>query len=369
MEQWNVRPPPLYLWSRPDWTGKHKIIAQEHGHLFSQHEVSKMEGFDNEKSSASHTMELDDNYGDDIMLGRDFLMSLDDEDRPSMNEGQIESSSHGTNERESQAQAENTSSTRKRTEGNDGRGPAVASPAKRQAINEMPEGKLDHNVFNPLDGRPSVEVFQPISDMIPPDIEAGDHGYGHLEPNSSSRMEFGAAYDGTQQWPSVANPRSDYGMEEHHSRLLGDRTNSLGYRPPYIREDDRYPRELETRQQIYHHGLQNPDPMRSSNYISGHDPAYSHMGSSYSVRGPGYEPSFMIDTPAMQRYAPRFDELNHVRMDSLGSEPPIIGRSGTSERSVPQPQPGYGNGLPMPGSAAGRHHLYSRQNLAGWFGY
>ncbi|XP_062191405.1 protein ENHANCED DOWNY MILDEW 2-like isoform X2 [Phragmites australis] len=32
MDQWNVSPPPLYLWSRPDWTQKHRRIAEEHGH-------------------------------------------------------------------------------------------------------------------------------------------------------------------------------------------------------------------------------------------------------------------------------------------------------------------------------------------------
>ncbi|KAL6644237.1 hypothetical protein ACP70R_015845 [Stipagrostis hirtigluma subsp. patula] len=32
MDQWNVSPPPLYLWSRPDWTQKHRKIAEEHGH-------------------------------------------------------------------------------------------------------------------------------------------------------------------------------------------------------------------------------------------------------------------------------------------------------------------------------------------------
>ncbi|XVF71804.1 hypothetical protein PTKIN_Ptkin12aG0068600 [Pterospermum kingtungense] len=35
LEQWNVRPPPLYLWSRNDWTGRHKAIAQEHGHAYN----------------------------------------------------------------------------------------------------------------------------------------------------------------------------------------------------------------------------------------------------------------------------------------------------------------------------------------------
>ncbi|XP_055808743.1 protein ENHANCED DOWNY MILDEW 2 isoform X2 [Solanum dulcamara] len=32
MDDWNVSAPPLYLWSRPDWTANHKVIAQQHGH-------------------------------------------------------------------------------------------------------------------------------------------------------------------------------------------------------------------------------------------------------------------------------------------------------------------------------------------------
>ncbi|CAO2163653.1 unnamed protein product [Urochloa humidicola] len=32
IDQWNVNPPPLYLWSRPDWTQKHRRIAEQHGH-------------------------------------------------------------------------------------------------------------------------------------------------------------------------------------------------------------------------------------------------------------------------------------------------------------------------------------------------
>ncbi|XP_048133291.1 LOW QUALITY PROTEIN: protein ENHANCED DOWNY MILDEW 2-like [Rhodamnia argentea] len=33
MEQWNNRPPLLYVWSRRDWTAKHVNIAQKQGHL------------------------------------------------------------------------------------------------------------------------------------------------------------------------------------------------------------------------------------------------------------------------------------------------------------------------------------------------
>ncbi|PKA66700.1 hypothetical protein AXF42_Ash003355 [Apostasia shenzhenica] len=32
IEQWNLKPPVLYLWSRPDWTAKHNGIASSQGH-------------------------------------------------------------------------------------------------------------------------------------------------------------------------------------------------------------------------------------------------------------------------------------------------------------------------------------------------
>ncbi|KAI9083279.1 hypothetical protein K1719_034811 [Acacia pycnantha] len=33
MEDWNKKPPPLYLWSRPDWVARHTEIALKHGHI------------------------------------------------------------------------------------------------------------------------------------------------------------------------------------------------------------------------------------------------------------------------------------------------------------------------------------------------
>ncbi|KAI7744635.1 hypothetical protein M8C21_001244, partial [Ambrosia artemisiifolia] len=33
VDQWNNIAPPLYLWSRPDWTDKHKSIAKQYGHI------------------------------------------------------------------------------------------------------------------------------------------------------------------------------------------------------------------------------------------------------------------------------------------------------------------------------------------------
>ncbi|KAL2956366.1 hypothetical protein AAZX31_18G079600 [Glycine max] len=173
-----------------------------------------------------------------------------------------------------------------------------------------------------------------------------------------------AAYSGTQNWPSVANPLYDSGITdvgEHHSSLPRDIANSVGYRP-YVREDENYLRELETRQQTRHYGIQNPNSVMS-NYLSVHDPANSHhMGPSYPALALASEP-YVMNTPAMQRYAPRLDELNHARMDPLGSEHAIVGRNGAFERSALPP--GYGSR--MPGFAAGSHHMYSRQNSADRF--
>ncbi|XP_065862485.1 protein ENHANCED DOWNY MILDEW 2 isoform X2 [Euphorbia lathyris] len=42
MDQWNLTTPPLYLWSRRDWSARHMAIAQKHGHLPVQQEGSNL---------------------------------------------------------------------------------------------------------------------------------------------------------------------------------------------------------------------------------------------------------------------------------------------------------------------------------------
>ncbi|RDX86204.1 Protein ENHANCED DOWNY MILDEW 2, partial [Mucuna pruriens] len=39
LEDWNLKPPPLYLWSHPDWTIKHMEIAHKHCHIKEQYDV------------------------------------------------------------------------------------------------------------------------------------------------------------------------------------------------------------------------------------------------------------------------------------------------------------------------------------------
>ncbi|CAL0300755.1 unnamed protein product [Lupinus luteus] len=286
MEQWNVRPPPLSLWSHPDWIDAHKAIAQKHGHLLSQRETLQMESLNNERLPASDAMGDVDN----LSLGNDLKSK---KDQASMNEGQKVSSFLGNVGRHSQerqecgmSKAESTSRKRKQTEERDRREPGVTLPARRQVVNQIPESPS-----NPINGRSSAEGFQPKS-VMSPYFDVGDHGHGHLGPISSSDVEFGAAYRETRNWPSVANPLS--GIEEHHGSLRGDSTGSRGYR----NDGGQYLSELETSQWTPHYGHQDHPHSISAmrnNFLSGHDAAHNHMRPSYGGFG-SVSDSYMMNT-------------------------------------------------------------------------
>ncbi|XP_076922126.1 protein ENHANCED DOWNY MILDEW 2-like [Bidens hawaiensis] len=57
MDQWNLTPPPLYLWSRPNWTTKHKSIAQKHGHI--PQDQTPTESAENETKSGLTAQKLE----------------------------------------------------------------------------------------------------------------------------------------------------------------------------------------------------------------------------------------------------------------------------------------------------------------------
>ncbi|KAM0010847.1 putative [histone H3]-lysine(4) N-trimethyltransferase chromatin regulator PHD family [Helianthus debilis subsp. tardiflorus] len=56
MDQWNNIVPPLYLWSRPDWTNKYKSIAQKHGHI---PQVQRLQSEENEPKSDENETKRD----------------------------------------------------------------------------------------------------------------------------------------------------------------------------------------------------------------------------------------------------------------------------------------------------------------------
>ncbi|CAN4110199.1 unnamed protein product [Withania somnifera] len=82
MEQWNIVPPPLYLWSRPDWSAKHKAIAMDHGHIRKDSQKMEAEGNKVNTRITNYLMqETRDCYGDfsDVMTSCGDINSLLDD--------------------------------------------------------------------------------------------------------------------------------------------------------------------------------------------------------------------------------------------------------------------------------------------------
>ncbi|KAF7144770.1 hypothetical protein RHSIM_Rhsim04G0045900 [Rhododendron simsii] len=57
LDQWNQVTPPLYLWSRPDWTAEHRAIAQRHGHLPKEQEAAHTKGENSRTTISNYLME------------------------------------------------------------------------------------------------------------------------------------------------------------------------------------------------------------------------------------------------------------------------------------------------------------------------
>lgn len=57
LEQWNLDTPPLYLWSRQDWTSEHKSIAHSRGHLLKEQEETLAKGENSGTAISNYLME------------------------------------------------------------------------------------------------------------------------------------------------------------------------------------------------------------------------------------------------------------------------------------------------------------------------
>ncbi|KAL3509979.1 hypothetical protein ACH5RR_029380 [Cinchona calisaya] len=82
LEQWNLEAPPLYLWSHPDWTAKHREIAQEYGHIYVERDFNHVREINIQTSISNYLMEdKQDCYNDfsSVMKGySDITSMLDD---------------------------------------------------------------------------------------------------------------------------------------------------------------------------------------------------------------------------------------------------------------------------------------------------
>ncbi|KAK3032465.1 hypothetical protein RJ639_037278 [Escallonia herrerae] len=452
IDQWNVCATPLYLWSRPDWTDKHKAIAQELGHLSRVRE--KTHAVDN-----SHEANVPDFHEEDPEVHGAVSMLLDDilqNEEPEAQEratsavaSQKEGFSRDNGRREGlnnvihgeglmddiHGEDQSTKNIKKRNRGKKKRGRGLDGklPEERQkGRSPLPwhsqrENALDEKLprhsqlgtasgeklpRHSLRGKSSDEKFledkqnvrSPVHHNSPPHMSRGrsvdghlpkhmgveKEGYQHMEPTMSvSRSQFRTGHSGIQddnlqrtyssnseEWyarstylrSSRASLGSDYGArdsDENFSGYLREGIDSRGYRPYAEQMDERYGSQPDFRSRIPFFGQQDPGTFsQRSSYSMGTDPGFS---TPYGHLGPAPDSVYSrTNTSTMQRYAPRLDELNHTRMNSLGSAPPPVpvNRNGVYDYGLHVPRPGFrADSL---GFAPGPYRPPSHQNSSGW---
>ncbi|XWS11283.1 hypothetical protein CRYUN_Cryun38cG0070900 [Craigia yunnanensis] len=430
MDQWNLMAPPLYLWSRSDFSTKHKTIAEKHGHLPREPESSKQE---------IDTSELKDhiqNHKVEECRQETSVTVTSKECSPHKQyerEGQ-DNHGHVKNESKETLRKRKKHSEESHGRGTDGKSPVHEQSDGRTPISEMYSGICHSSPSNLRGGRSSVEGVS-ISPRMPALTGIGENVKQHLNPNMpSSQVQHGKSpvhgqsdgrtpihemysgichsspsnlRDGRSSVEGVSiSPRmpSLTGIGENVKRHLnptmpssqvqlgtsyGDTrtsiavdmgrrysinndpysvdTHNLGY-VPYTNEVER---ESILRSQVRLYG-QDPDVSTQNNYLAGLDSVY---GPTRSLSTPSYgqhlgatvDPFYRTSTSAMQRYAPCLDELNYTRMGTPGPEPPMGNRNAFYD---PRPPPITDPRAPRPpfsmGFAPGPYYPNSHQNSAGW---
>ncbi|KAL2495851.1 protein ENHANCED DOWNY MILDEW 2-like [Forsythia ovata] len=430
MEDWNLNAPPLYLWSHPDWTPKHKDIAQQHGHLSK--DQKKLSSFQESRPE----IHVSDAAGDRNNLDQYPVHQVDDQNLGNRQENWEQEArvttshkeelprdscvtegdrNHGHQKNQSEAISEKFRGKRKRK-----RRPAMS-------LEDKSTGKhsLSCRPYHNVDGGRLLDDHSPKSLERPShmDIEMEDYQHSENSSFSASRPYSQTRHGGNmdddlvskyrlqseEAFPSLTNRQSHTHNPEHGFRTPINETRHGGnldddlvgkYR---LQSEEPFP-SLTNRQSHTpnpEHGFRTPDPSmgypRGTTDMHGYRsyeteekygrdvniqpnvnlpgrPPHSWTQNYGSNPGPGYAPSYGqlvpsansiyggMNTSAMQRYAPRLDELNHTRMNRVGSGLPLPDTSGVFRSPVPRP--GFQAG--SLGFAPGPHHPFPQQNSSGW---
>jgi hypothetical protein len=201
MDQWNMRTPPLSLWSRRDFTAKHKDIAQKHGHLSKQPEVSsEMEKNHHEDIMHNHPTDDHDHCGDISMLIDDLPTQSDrtekfrggavvtechKESSPCSNSdrGSLESKGHTKNQ-------PNEASLRKRKHDKEKHGIGMGEISTENKI----DGGRPRSLPSVVDGNSSLEGPQ---SEIPSHAEIGKNQPNETSGRKRNREEQPNVIDGS----------------------------------------------------------------------------------------------------------------------------------------------------------------------------
>ncbi|KAK8527159.1 hypothetical protein V6N13_085013 [Hibiscus sabdariffa] len=395
MDQWNVMAPPLYLWSRSDFSAQHKSIAEKHSHLPKEpenlnHEMDIDETPVSElplEDAALHNYasELKDHLqnhvveeckqeksgpmtpkvcsphqqSDEKNQSRETLSKTHQQSNEKSQSMETSSKTHPQNGENNQSRETSNKSRQQGDERNQSK--ETSSKNKRKHSEE----KHGRGTDSKSGGRtPRSEMYGGIPNSSPPSVmgcRSSVEGASFKSPNQhqnphvhGSHIPHGTSYgviDDVVRRYSMTNDPYLIGARSHG---YGHYTNEMG-------------REFDMRSQVHLYG-QAPELSSQRNNLAELNSGYGPTPPSHGQHhGATMNPSYRMHTSATQRYAPRLDELNYARMGPTGPEPPMGNRNSFYDprphfMADPRaPRPPY----PM-GFAPGPYHPYPHQNSAGW---
>lgn len=367
MEQWNLSPPPLYLWSRADWTVKHKRIAARNGHIVEEQGPLLGKGILLEKPAYSLPAE---GHMEAEILVRDATL----EEKEVRDENH--KSSDSTKRKISPGLASTVSRKRRRKK-------------KGQVLEEKKDDELSDMSISP-DQKRNMQSHLSLepSNVAPQDrdthftsgtefaVKAGgndisknivndnidDIARRYTSPAAARENMFSR---NQHNWQSGGVGNYDYGAltpeirSTHHDNRDSPSMNT------YFNEIHRYGKSSESdiRAQIRLYGSQdqNEQLQRDRNPLAASDSGFVH---SRLYTPPSY--GQFTGGPAssvMDRYAPRLDAANYARPESQVPVGQFPGRSDPYDYNIH----GRRDRANLPGFPPGPHSSSSRGgNSGGW---
>ncbi|KAM7279882.1 hypothetical protein ACFE04_007016 [Oxalis oulophora] len=371
MDQWNVKPPVLYLWSRRDWASKHKSIAEKHGHLSNAGESYHSRNVHLSSAEDSHYAQNDHGY--DASVNHDLPMQMEENhnsEKIVSDSSDNNKYSHNFSNRQSQDDLPQSTENNLKER---------VMPLEDKRPSKMPRS-VNETYSNWTARHSPSNVTESRFSFVGPYSNSAENSSPMKDgPRSNSRnshMHFGAASNDLSQMYNVPSTEHYFsgpyrsGLDEPSLNGQGrDATENFGYNnglfntgmeeAPFTRdsvdsfvhsgpyktslEESRfdgfgynsrpYAREDELRSQIHMYG-QNPEPR--------YDPIVGSLPPmSCGFAGSTPEPTYN-STSVTNRYAPRLDDPNPAMIGSFCTEPlrPVMmNRGGFYDPRAPPPPP------------------------------
>lgn len=386
IEDWNVNAPILYLWSCSYWTPKHKAIAEQHGHLSGALKNYRLNENHNEMhapNSAQESHNLDKsfvNQGEDIHADTPENLERKDKVTTSHQKG-LPRDSHGSEGGKNHTLAKNHSESDSKKF--DGKRKKKRRPSNMLEDKSSSKLSMSHHLSPKVADHMVTYSPKHLETQSQVHSERGDYQqfsqryFSTYQPYSQTGYIGNQAVDDlvkkyslngeescrgmTSRQAYAPSPNPDYGFRATPDRWMGfpeGRVNSFAYGSYMANED--YERDATIQSHVDVHGREEPNSWSQRTAY----PSYPGPGfpSPYRQLNPAAHSTYGdMNTSAMQRYAPRLDELNHARMSNMVSGPPVHDTSGVYH--PPAPRPAFQGSL---GFAPGPYRPYSQHNSSGW---